>query len=144
MGTLFYTLIGAGVIVVVCMLLLNFEVSLLGFVAFLGILFAAWFISSILGFIIGEYGPKNRHHNSALSEVTAFTLIFLAPVYYSLADVPSFLHPLAYCFYTTHLARVGKSVIVETSPPFFSIFVIICFLMGGIFVLKKFRWKGYE
>jgi hypothetical protein len=61
----------------------------------------------------------------------SFIITFLAPVYYPLSAIPSFLHPLAYCFYTTHLALIGKDVINGVPVSLFNVVVVIAFLVAG-------------
>ena len=140
LGTLLYNLVGACVIMAFCVLI-GLELGVFQLFSFLLVIVCAWFISSILGFIIGNYGPEERHHNSALASMASFTLAFLAPVYYPLSALPSFMHPLAYCSYTTHLALIGKGVLNGTGIPIFSLIAVIGFLSAGACILNRIRWK---
>jgi len=62
------------------------------------------FTSSMIGLGLG-YSIKNIQAINQLSPIIAFTIIFFAPVYYSLEVVPSFLVPLTLLEPTTYMSQ---------------------------------------
>ncbi|MEM1627154.1 MAG: ABC transporter permease [Sulfolobaceae archaeon] len=62
------------------------------------------FTSSMIGLGLG-YFIKNIQAINQLSPIIAFTLIFFAPVYYSIDAIPSFLVPLTFLEPTTYMSQ---------------------------------------
>jgi hypothetical protein len=141
-STLTYNGAGGAVILTICVLFLDLEIGAVGFVILILVLMAGWFISTLIGFIIGEYGPLDWIQNDAISGAVSFIVTFLVPVYYPISALPSMLQPFSYCFYTTHLALIGKNAINGTGIDAVNVLAVICFLViSFVIAIKGLRWR---
>ena len=142
LSTLTYNGIGGAAILGICVLFLDLQLKVVGLAILILVLMAGWFISALIGFIIGEYGPKDWIQNDAISGAISFVVTFLAPVYYPLSALPSTLQPISYGFYTTHLALIGKDAMNGVTPDLANVVAVVCFLVACfVIALKGIKWR---
>lgn len=142
LGGASYTFVGAGAILLIGIVILEFTVNLTQIIAMIGVIALAWFASATLGFILSLYGPKDYRIASSLSDVLLFTLSFLAPVYYPVEILPIPLKYLSYAIYTTHLGILGKSILRSEPVEFFSlIFILLFSLILFLISARGMKWK---
>lgn len=142
LGTFFYNVAGVTTIVVMSHFFLGVDLEGAEVLSFFLIIFLGWFISCVVGFTIGMWGPKDPRINVSIGSMAAYFLTFLVPVYYPLEILPPLLQKVMYCFYTTHLALLGKSIVGGTPLPVMSVVVIALYFLAVLVVFfKVVRWK---
>lgn len=142
LGTLFYNLAGVSTILLVGYLFLGFNMTIVQIILFFIIILLGWFISCTIGFTVGMWGPRDPRINVSIGSILAYSFTFLVPVYYPLEALPPFLQKIMYCFYTTHLALIGKNVVRNAPIAAFNIAVVgIYFIVVTFVFLKVLKWK---
>lgn len=137
-----YNVIGAAILLAFCSFALGVSIGLAQLFGLALVLGAAWFISALVGFAIGEYGPRNWYHTGALCGMVSFLVTFLAPVYYPPELLPPNLRFVPYFFYTTYLASLGKSMVKGTSLDLVSVGALVFFLLLCLFiVIRGLKWR---
>lgn len=110
-------------------------------------LLMGWYISVLLGFLIGvSVSTKNYRQAILLGNIVSFILSFLAPVYYPLRFIPKPLRWVSLALYTTHVANlIGSSTEVKTIiDPFFSLlFLIILAILLTIILSHKIKLRDF-
>lgn len=142
LGTLFYNVAGVSTILIIGHFILGFDLTAVQVVSFFVIIFLGWFISCSIGFTMGMWGPKHPRTNANVASILGYSLTFLVPVYYPLEILPSFLQKIMYCFYTTHLALIGKSIVRGAPLPASSLIAMAIYLTVMVVVFFRIlRWK---
>ena len=142
LGTLFYNIAGVSTILIIGYLFLDLNLTIVQIVPFFIVVFLGWSISCSIGFTIGMWGPRDPRMNVSIASIVAYSLTFLVPVYYPIEVLPSFAQKIMYCFYTTHLALIGKSIVRNTPIATFNMAVIALYLIV-VFIIyfRVLRWK---
>lgn len=137
-----YNIFGTLLVLIIGMLIIKFRLGIVQVVSILMVVVAAWFISALLGFITGLYGPQQYQMNAALNNVLGFGLTFLAPTYYPIEILPPVLQKVSYISYTTHLALISKAIIRGnpvnmTNVAAVGIFLLLCVVI----IIKGLQWR---
>lgn len=108
-----------------------------------GVFFLGWFVSMMLGFMVGIRSQALSSAGSTTSFLwIAFTV--LCPLFYPITNLPPMLQYVSMIFYPTHVMFLANSVIgLESTVPIWSSILIISLYVVIIsyYVLRKFEWR---
>ncbi|MEM3684911.1 MAG: ABC transporter permease [Conexivisphaerales archaeon] len=102
----------------------------------------AWACIAALGFFISTFARDPRDL-WVYSPIITVILSFLAPVYYPISYLPSFIRPLAYLSPTTYAAELLRDAVgISNSNPYLYgigllIYAVILIVLAG----KRMRWR---
>ncbi len=137
-----YNIFGSLLVLIIGMVVLKFRLGILSVLSILLVVITAWFISALLGFITGLYGPRQYQMNAALNNVLAFGVTFLAPTYYPIEILPPVLQKVSYVSYTTHLALISKAIIRGTPVNMENVAAVgIFLLLCVVIIIKGLQWR---
>jgi ABC-type multidrug transport system permease subunit len=143
LGGASYTFVSAAIILAAGEVILHFAITPLQLLAMIPIILLTWFISSNVGFILSLYGPKDYRLAGTLSDFLLFAVTFIAPVYYSIYELPQILRPFSQLLYTTDMALLANWIVDFSALPnsLFDILFPITFGIALFFISsKKLKW----